>query len=129
YVVGKKSHTFKMFDEIKTILGINPAKTIPVDKMYLICDAFYYEFAAVKKAKGEDEIDDSDVLTYDEIDQINRVRSAESLFDGGMTSQYIKVTPSSDDTDEQYDDYIEKIKNVGRIFTIFKITIHNLSGK
>ncbi|MBP3855351.1 MAG: AAA family ATPase, partial [Ruminiclostridium sp.] len=111
YVVGKKSHTFKMFDEIKTILGINPAKTIPVDKMYLICDAFYYEFAAVKKAKGEDEIDDSDVLTYDEIDQINRVRSAESLFDGGMTSNYIKVTPSSDDTVEKYDDYIEKVKN------------------
>ena len=111
YVVGKKSHTYKLHEEIRTLLEINPAKTVPADKMFMVCDAFYYEYAAVKKSNGEDDIDDTDSLTQNEIDQINRVRSAESLYEEGMPSKYINVIPSVESADEEFDDYLEKIKN------------------
>ena len=115
YVIGQKSHTYKLHEEICTLLELNPSKTVPADKMYLVCDSFYYEYVADKTATGNDIIDDTEHLAQNEIDQINRVRSAESLYNEGMPSKYIRILPDEDSSPELLNDYLDRIKAGERI--------------
>ena len=75
-----------------------------------LCDTFYYEFAKPLADAKKDDIDESIPLTEEELNQLNRTKSVETLCDIGASPTYINISDApmvSDSDDENF----EKIKS------------------